>query len=414
MAEYVTKRRFNSQLATGLAVVVLGVIITLIYWPIWGMLAKSVASSIAAVGLQEADPQVVGKYINVFTEGTFFWMCIMAWVWQTLVFGNYGKNRFTDRQPWAGLWYTFLSPILGVLGFLILVGFIGLWWKPFNLSILFTPKTVEEVKLAIEGWETSNFYVLVALVTQVPVISLFHKWPYAGKVSAPWDGYGAMLTGVIPAIILWIATIMPTFMKVTLGGHEILSTPFGSWPAYLAFIQCFIFWFLMPGEGGEGYPMKLFAKTQPLMGFIGLAIAFVGGFVTPAILRPILGPLNLLPGQPVDLVIASFVLSIIVFMLVWHHLFDDYPSASMVPNVARRVLTRIVIWIVGGSIFGIFWLKTFTLLPFAGNTHLGYPVLGILAGQFVLLMPFLYLNTFFDKWPFVYKVPVEQTENNGR
>lgn len=408
MPEYVTKRRFNSPLATGGAAVVIGVIIACIYWPLWGILAKGVASSIASIALQEVDPKVAAKFINVFTEGTFFWLCIMAWTWQALIFGTFGKYRYTDKQPGAGIWYTLLSPIVGAIGFLILIGFIGIWWKPFNLAILFTPKTAEELHLAIEGWETSNFYVLIALVTQIPVVSLFQKWPFAGKVSAPWDGYGTMMTGTIAAILVWIATIVPTFMKLSLGGHEILSVPFGSWYTYLAFIQCFIFWYLIPGEGGEAYPMKLFAKKQPLMGFIGLAIALVGGFVTPMILRPILGSLNLLPGMPVDLAVASFVLSIIVFMLVWHHLFEDYPSAAIVPNEARRVLTRFAIWIVGGSIFGIFWLKAYTLLPFAGNTNLGFPVLGILAGQFVLLMPFLYLNTFFDKWPLIIKVPAEK------
>ncbi len=32
--------------------------------------------------------------------------------------------------------------------------------------------------------------------------------------------------------------------------------------------------------------------------------------------------------------------------------------------------------------------------------------MGILAGQFVFLMCFLYYNTFFDKWPLVRKIPV--------
>ena len=62
------------------------------------------------------------------------------------------------------------------------------------------------------------------------------------------------------------------------------------------------------------------------------------------------------------------------------------------------------IWVCGGSVFGFTWLKVYTMLSFAGNDlGLGYPVMGILAGQFALLMVFLYFNTFFDKWPLVWK-----------
>ena len=94
----------------------------------------------------------------------------------------------------------------------------------------------------------------------------------------------------------------------------------------------------------------------------------------------------------------------IVFLLCRHHLFDDYPGVDVAPGLGQRILTRMVIWIVGGTIFGFTWLQTDKLLPFAGNDlGLGYLIMGILAGQFALLKVFLYFNTFFDKWPIVWK-----------
>ena len=404
MSEYIVKRQFKSSLTTGIVAVVICFFIAVIYWPIWGLLVKTLASSLAWQGIQAVDAKVAAKYFTVVAEGTFFWMVINAWIWLTLIFGNYGKTYLTDRQPGAGVWYTLVGFLVGIVGFLILVGFIGIWWKPFNLAILFTPSTAAEVQFAIEGWETSNFYALPVIIAQIPFVALFHKWPFAGNIKAPWDGFGVMMTGTVAALLVWFAMFIPSLMKLSIDGHAAVIQPLGSWPAVLAFCQAFIWWFLIPAEGGEHYPMKAFTQKQPYMGFVGLAIALVMGFVTPALLRPIIGPLNLVPGTPVDLIIASLELSCVVVLLMWHHLFDDYPTAQMIPNQATRLLTRLAIWLVLGGTFGVVWLKTFKMLPFAGNDlGWGYPVMGILAGQFAILMVFVYYNTFFDKWPLVRK-----------
>jgi AAT family amino acid transporter len=52
----------------------------------------------------------------------------------------------------------------------------------------------------------------------------------------------------------------------------------------------------------------------------------------------------------------------------------------------------------------VIWVKTFKLLPFGANSMgMGYPTMGIIAGQFVPLATILFLNCYFDKWPFVRK-----------
>lgn len=409
MTEFVVKRKFQSILTTGIVAVAICFVVALIYWPIWGMIVKAVGMALAGDGLKLVDAKVVTKYLVVLAEGTFFWMVINAWIWHTLIFGNYGKYSQGELQPRAGIRYSLLGLVSGIAGFLILVGFIGIWWKPFNLAILFTPKTAAEVLLAIEGWEVSNFYVLPVIIAQIPLVALFHKWPFAGNIKAPWDGFGVMMTGTAAALIVWMAVFIPSLMKLSAGGHVITGQPLGSWPAVLAFCQAFIFFFLLPVEGLEGYPMKLFAKKQPHMGLVGLAIAFSMGLIMPALLRPLVAPLNLLPGAPVDLIVASLELSVVVTMLMWHHLFDDYPTAQMVPDLKTRIFARLAIWIGLGAVLGVLWIKTFKLLPFGGNDlGMGYPVMGILAGQFALLMVFLYMNTFFDKWPLVKKVPVDK------
>jgi AAT family amino acid transporter len=92
-------------------------ILSLIYWPIWGWISKSIILAFGTPGLQEVDAKTAGKFFQVFAEATFFWMIINALIWQALIFGGYGTYFITSRQPWAGIWYTAVDLIVGVIGF---------------------------------------------------------------------------------------------------------------------------------------------------------------------------------------------------------------------------------------------------------------------------------------------------------
>jgi hypothetical protein len=405
MTQYVVKRRFQSLILTGITAALMCFAVALIYWPLWGSITKAIISRLAGTGLAQVDPKTTAKYFACFAEATFFWLVINAWIWHSLIFGGYGKTKVTERQPGAGIWYALVGVLSGLVGFLLIVGFPGIWWKPFSFGILFTPQTAEQVHMAIEGWEASNFYALCVIMVQIPFVSLLQKWPFAGNIKAPWDSFGVMMMATTAALIAWIAMIIPSLMALKLGEEAAVMKPMGSWPTFVAFCQSFIWTCLIPAEGGEQYPMRFFAKKQPYMALAGFIIALAMGFIIPAVLRPIVTGLNLLPGAPVDLVVASLMLSVIVCTLLWHHVFDDYPTAQMVPNQAARVLIRIGTWLVLGFGLGTVWVRAFKMLPFGGNDlGRGIPTMGILAGQFGYLMVFLYYNTFFDKWPLVKKV----------
>lgn len=399
--EYTIKKRFKNPLVSGLASLVIIFIFASITWPIWSILAKNFILMIAGSGLAGIDQKLVDQFVKDAVEGTFFWMSITAWVWLTLIFGNHGKYKFTKKQPHSGLWYTAVAFGAGILGFVVLTGVVGTWWEPFSWSILFTPSTAEEVKLAAEGWACTNFYVLPVLICQIPFSSLFQKFPFAGKVKEPLVGWGIFGISTAIAVLVWMGMFVPSFFKFAVDGVPMTKVPFGEWISVVAWCQCFIFWFLIPAEGGELFPMKLFAKKQPVMGLVGLVIAFVGAHITLRVLRVVLAPLAAsLGGMNVNLVIASFVLTIIVTMLIWHHHFYDYPGEDVVASSGMRAIIRIIIWVGVGSILAIIWLKTYKVLPFGGNNFgMDYPMLGVLAGQFVFLMPALFMNTFFDKWP---------------
>jgi len=409
MNDLTMKRTFNSQLGTGFAAVLTCFALAMILWPIWSMVWKGIFASLAAQGLAAVGPEEGGKLLQVMVEGSFFWMVINPWIWQTIIMGNYGKTKFGDKQPMAGIWYVLVAWLSGIVAYIVLIGFVGIWWKPFNLGLMLMPQTATDVALAIEGWEAANFFALAVIIAQIPFASLLHKWPFAGTSKQPTEGLSVLFYSTLITYVVWLALIVPSFLHPTIDGHHITAQPFDSWPTFVAFCQAFVFFAIMPAEGGEQYPMKLFTKKQPYMAIIGFLIALVAGLIIPPALRGIVEPMNLLPGAPVDAVIASLELSVIVFMLAWHHLFEDYPSAELVPNTAARVFTRIAIWIVGGVIYGVIWLKTFMLLPYgANNLGMGFPTMGFLAGQFALLMAVLMFNTFIDKWPWVRKEYVHQ------
>jgi len=412
MSEFVVKRVFKGQLSTGLVALILCFVLSCIFWPIWSTFFKAIFASLAAQGLAEADPKLQGQLLQAMIEGSFFWMVINPWIWQTLVMGNYGKNIFTTKQPQAGIWYTLVAWAVGLIAFFVIIGFLGIWWKPFNLGLMFMPKTAEEVQLAFEGWEVANFFALPVIMAQIPFISLFQKWPFAGTSKQPTEGWGVFFFSTLAVVLVWMATIMPSFWTNLSLGHEVIvDRPMGGWTTWLAFCEWFIVLCLVPAEGGEGYPMKFFAKKQPWMGIAGLIIAIVGGLILAKGLRGVLAPID--PALPPDAIVASIGLSVVVCMLAWHHLFDDYPTAAMVPNTAARVLARVVIWLVLGFGLGTLWIKFLAKIPFGANsTFLGlnYPTMGMIAGQFAMLMTLLFFNTFFDKWPLVRKEPVSVSQ----
>lgn len=406
MDEYVVKRRIQHPLVLGLVAALICFAATLIYWPIWGSLAKAVITAIAGEGLLTADAKTQAKFIQVFAEATFFWLSINVWIWMSLIFANFGKYRVTNRQPGAGLYYVLVSLAVGAGSFLIFMGIMGLWWPPFSFDVLFTPNSPEQVHMAIEGWEASNFYALAVIFAQIPFAAVLQKWPFAGKIEAPWDGVGVMAMSTVAALFFWFATVVPSLMGLTIGEHPAVLKPMGSWATFVAFCQSFIWMILIPAEGGEGYPQKFFAKKQPWAGLVGIGLALAGGFLIPMALRPIFTALGLGKGLPIDLVVASMMLTVIIFTLMWHHIFDDYPSEKIVPNQAARILIRIATWLVLGFGFGALWVSYYKLVPFGANDMgLGYPTMGVLAGQFAFLMAFVFLNTFFDKWPLITKVP---------
>ena len=401
MSEFVMKKRINHPLLSGLLSVVVIVLVASIGWILWSNIWKMIILAIGGSAVSSLSPEVQGHFLKESVEGTFFWIVISTWVWFTLNMGNYGKYAKTTKQPQAGLRYTGLAFLSGIVGFALFVTFLGLWWEPFSWQVLFRPVDEAQAHLAIKGWSAINFFALSVILAQIPLASLFGKYPFSKHSKEPWSvAFGTLSLGLFLALFNWIVFIVPSFISLQTEGVAVTTQPFGAWPTALAWCQLFIFFFLIPAEGGEGYPQKLITSKQPYSGLIGLGIAAGLAFLLLPVLRSVLTPLAESVQIAPDLAVASFVLTIINVLLTWHHHFDDYPNKELVPSVAGRVLAQLGIVIVIGAILGVLWIKYVGLWPFGGNDlGLGHPMLGIMGGQFVYMMPMLFMNTFFDKWP---------------
>ena len=401
MGKYVMEKKFKNPLVSGALSVIAIVIIASVGWVLWSNIWKMIILAIGGSSVANLDPEILGHFLKESVEGTFFWLVISTWVWFTLNMGNYGKYAKTTQQPQAGIRYTGWAFLVGLIGFAIFVTFLGLWWEPFSWQVLFRPVDDTQALLAIKGWSAINFFALSVILAQIPLVSVFSKYPFSKYSKEPWTvAFGTLSLGLFLALFNWIVFIVPSFMTLQIDGVNITSQPFGSWPTALAWCQLFIFFFLIPAEGGEGYPQKIITTKQPLGGFIGLGIAVGGAFLFLPILRSLLTPLADSVGIAPDLAVASFVLTIINVLLTWHHHFDDYPNKEMVPSAAGRILAQLGIVIVVGAVLGILWIKYLHIWPFGSNDlGLGHPMLGIMGGQFVYMMPMLFMNTFFDKWP---------------
>lgn len=401
MEKFVMEKRIKHPLLSGIATVALLVAVASVFWVVWSLVWKMIILLIGGSAVANLSSDVQAHFLKESVEGTFFWMVISTWVWFTLSLGNYGKYKKTTKQPIAGLRYTGFALLTGFIGFAVFVSLLGMWWEPFSWQVLFRPVDDAQALLAIKGWAAINFFALAVILAQIPVTSLFGKYPFSKHAKEDWAvSFGTVFFGLFLALLVWIFFIVPSFFSLQIDGVAITSQPFGDWNTALAWCQLFIFFFLIPAEGGEGYPQKLLTTKQPRSGFIGLAIALAGASVMLPILRNVLTPLAESAGIAPDLAVASFVLTIINVMLAWHHHFDDYPNQDIMPSALKRIAVQFGAVIIVGSVLGILWIKYLHIWPFGANDlGLGYPVLGILGGQFVYMMPILFMNTFFDKWP---------------
>ncbi|MGY4104219.1 hypothetical protein ACWOA0_01215 [Ignavigranum ruoffiae] len=404
MTEFINKKRFDNTLVNGLVAFISVFITANVFWIVFSQLFKFIFTLISGSALNRLSPELASAWMTVAVEGAFFWLVITPWIWMALNLGNPGKYDHGIKQPGVGLRYLLRSMLWGLIAFFVFTIFLGFWWEPFSLTYLFRPENDQAASIAIKSFTALNFFALAAILAQIPSVSLFGKWPAQLFTDDPKTiGFINFSLSLGIAILVWLGIMIPGFMEpIEYMGQAITRNPWGGWHGELAWFQLFILFFLIPAEGFALYPQRWITRKQPWSGLVGLVIAMLAAFVLHPVLKTILAPIASAANLPDnDLMVASFALSIINVMLTWHQLFEDYPHIDQVGgHEGRRILRQFIIVIVLGSIFGLIWPFIWQLLPLAGNDlGLGHPVLGLIAGHFVYMMPMLYTGTGFDRWP---------------
>ena len=151
MKEFVMEKRIKNPLLSGIISVILIVLIASVFWVLWSNIWKMIILAIGGSSVASLSEEVLGHFLKESVEGTFFWIVISTWVWFTLNMGNYGKYAKSTKQPTAGIRYTGLAFLSGIVGFAIFVTFLGLWWEPFSWQVLFRPVDDTQALLAIKG-----------------------------------------------------------------------------------------------------------------------------------------------------------------------------------------------------------------------------------------------------------------------
>jgi AAT family amino acid transporter len=94
------------------------------------------------------------------------------------------------------------------------------------------------------------------------------------------------------------------------------------------------------------------------MGLAGLVVALIcGGFLMPAGYVWLIRRFQINAGVNPYLTAASLELSLVVTLLCWHHLFEDWPGTDLVASLPRRILARLAIWLGLGTAFGFTWAR---------------------------------------------------------
>ena len=201
MDNYTMKKKISNPLLSGIISFILILVIASVGWIIWSNVWKFIILAIGGSAVSSLSPEVQGHFLKEAVEGTFFWIVISTWVWFTLNMGNYGKYAKTTQQPQAGTRYTLWAFLSGIAGFAFFVTFLGLWWEPFSWQVLFRPGSEAQALLAIKGWSAINFFALSVILAQIPLVSVFGKYPFSKYSKEPWTvAIGTLTLGLLLAL----------------------------------------------------------------------------------------------------------------------------------------------------------------------------------------------------------------------
>lgn len=334
MSDHGSHPRWGQPL-TGLIATASLIIFALITWYIFG------------------SPQGIFKcYEHPILE--FLAMIVLVGVWQHIIFGDW---PFTKLKPLKrAIVETGVSIVMAyVIIYGIFQGFLGKLILPlWSVEALVQRGIAEEVAKEYTGGAITMF-VLIGFFTYAFWSILFHKWPWAGKLTQPALGLAEWGLTTVVTLLAYGTLIYPFYVSVVLKQPIAAAVPW--WGvidgiSHLNYIvgiwEWMIIYLFMTANIWSGKPFHL-AKKQPWIGLVALVSIILMSYLTVKILlfgmgavwgavdpKASDGPASLVWRYYHTATMAGFTLSP---FLIWSYYFDNWPQkwGSVVGWIVRTV-----------------------------------------------------------------------------
>lgn len=408
--------------------------------PRWGQPATGIVAFAAFLAIAWilwfifSDPRgPVGAFPYPFV--LYLAMMILVGLWQHMLLGDWPFQGLA--QPLRGVVQTLVNLVvvwltIHVLFYKVLgLGFNFL--SQDNLNALAAaghailadgqPATVEVMEARDFGERAVVAFVLIGFFTYPVLTILFEKWPIRpSNLTQPQAGIAEFGCCTSVTVLFYSILVVP-FWATVYAPSIALNTPWWSALAGTSHLHwVFGFWewmiivLFMSANVWRGKPWSALALPQPLKGLVSFAAVVVAGYALAVACRQLV--LLWLPDETVrDLTqrndLARFLwyhsaemagFTLIPF-LAWHHYFDD-----LVPiDVDRDSWAAFGFRTLGVLVFAVIGYVVFYYLGFVhwgiGNEHAAtlehaFPEGESLVWNFWWIIPLLWNEWFFHKWPF--------------
>lgn len=364
-------------------------------------------------------------------------MMILVGLWQHMLFGDWPFQNL--RQPWRGVVETGANLVL--VWFVIHVVFYTVFGLGFNFlsqdnlnALASSDKAIlaDGQPIGLEVMKARHYaqsaivaFVLIGFFSYPFVTILFGKWPIRpSNLPQPQAGFAEIGWCTLLTIFFFTALIVP-FWGAVYGRSIALNTPWwgtiagtGHLHWVFGFWEWMIILLFMTPNVWRGKPWSRIPWPQPWKGLVSFVIIVVVGYAIATVcvaLAPAWLPdetIAELTGR-MDLTrflwyhaaeIAGFTL---IPFLIWHHYFDDWVPMADKDSWAAFGFRTVGVLVLGVLNYVFYYYARFGLWGL-GNAHMEELTHAFIEGEslvwnFWWIIPLLWNEWFFQKWPFYVK-----------
>lgn len=345
-------------------------------------------------------------------------MMILVGIWQHMFMGDWPFQNI--EQPKRGIIMTIAN--LVIVWFVIDIIFYRILGLGFNflsyygLDALGKPGKLAQV--AVVG------FVLIGFFTYPVFTILFGKWPVQpSNLTQPQTGFAEIGWGSLVTLFCYVVLIVPFFGNIfvgpalapawwtAIGGTSHVHWVFGWWEWAIVVL-------FMTANVWRGKPWTLIKLPQPWKGIVSVALIFVVSYAIALVCKAVV-PMWIPAATFTDLEAAKGAAEVQRFLwlhsaeiagftlipfLIWHHYFDDGAFGLDKDAWTAFVIRTIGVGLLAAGSYWVFYFGNFGHWAL-GNHHMTdlphrFPHGESLIWNFWWIIPLLWNEWFFHKWPF--------------